>query len=586
VPWSHGQCHHVEFRWTFYDCCWWWGQHLLRLRRNGVRSTLSVFIAISRSNAPCGFFSHLNTTYIYGVLTMPMNRPQRRRIRRRRRLDKMVLAAAGAGVCYAVAAVHTVPMASAATPPWTRSNQTVVDALGSAAPTDVVSKLEALLEADAQLKAAVLVTLAEVSADQWGSRGRDIPGLLEFFEEWANAQAIPSNDSLVIAARHVHDVTQPLGARDKDANTGNESTGLAANTPTPLSFTFPAWSLASESTSSVWLRDPQLIGWLESFVQVRGEFMDSNASWTPDVEQAWWAVVNQSEYYVPPEGFSTFNEFFTREVRREFRPVDTAADTVVAPSDGYCWVQSDNVRPGSDFNLKADNLAPEQLIGFNANFTSRFTNGGTAVINFLSATDYHHFWSPVDGTVLAVEQLGGLYIANGDPCCVGDHRRAYVVLQTEAFGTVAMSAVGMYDISSIVWNATNAKVGATVSKVRMTACAVFATFYFSRGRACVVCWARLKIAVVLARFRAMSWVFSSTAGAKLLHYSNRAFLKQTPTSSKVGRDWPVRGTGSPSSVNRVDRNAENGLCTALVRAAMLEQSYFVKNYYFYHRRSL
>ena len=51
------------------------------------------------------------------------------------------------------------------------------------------------------------------------------------------------------------------------------------------------------------------------------------------------------------------------QVRRELRPVNSDDSVVVAPSDGYVWVESSNVTAGSNFDVKADNLGPEELLG-------------------------------------------------------------------------------------------------------------------------------------------------------------------------------------------------------------------------------
>ena len=203
--------------------------------------------------------------------------------------------------------------------------------------------------------------------------------------------------------------------------------------------------------------------------------MDSAASWSAELEGSWRTAINFSDYIVPPGGFTNFNHFFTRQIRRELRPIasmDNAA-VAVAPSDGYAWLQDSNVQRGSSFHLKADNLDVEQLLGYNPLYehfvgsnhsdAKNATNGGTALINFLDTPNYHRFWAPVSGRIIAVEQLGGLYVANGAPCCVADHRRAYIIFETEEFGKVAMATIGMYDISSIRLSAA-AVVGQNVSK--------------------------------------------------------------------------------------------------------------------------
>ncbi len=329
-------------------------------------------------------------------------------------------------------------------------------ALGPGIKSPVVQRLARILQADPQLAASVRYTLAHVPKKDWvvdSRSGRNLTALLEFFDEWAHALVVPRSE---------HD-------RDRSISTLRATPQhfprpLDSTTPTPLSFVSPMWSLASETRDSVWLRDPNLLQWLTEFMNVRGAFMDSNASWTSGVAKAWWNVVNRSDYQVPEKGFSNFNAFFTRQVRPQARPVDSSGSSVTSPADGYIWLASANVTAASSFNLKADTLDPERLLGYNAKYSRLFVSGGgMAVVNFLAATNYHHFWSPVDGRIVAAEQLAGLYVAGGDPCCVGDHRRAYVIIESEAFGTVACVFVGMYDISNIVF-AENVVVGAAVRK--------------------------------------------------------------------------------------------------------------------------
>ena len=44
--------------------------------------------------------------------------------------------------------------------------------------------------------------------------------------------------------------------------------------------------------------------------------------------------VNISQYEIPPNGFSSFNDFFTREIKRSVRPVDNTTNSIVSPADG------------------------------------------------------------------------------------------------------------------------------------------------------------------------------------------------------------------------------------------------------------
>ena len=138
--------------------------------------------------------------------------------------------------------------------------------------------------------------------------------------------------------------------------------------------------------------------------------------------------------------------------------MDLSENVAVAPSDGFALLEDGDVRPGSNFQVKADQLDVAELLGYHP-LSDRFL-GGAAVANILATTNYHRFWSPVSGMIIAVEQLGGLYVSYGTDAAVGDHRRAYVIYETR-FGLVAMVMVGMYDISSIMLDV---KVGDNVSK--------------------------------------------------------------------------------------------------------------------------
>ena len=143
--------------------------------------------------------------------------------------------------------------------------------------------------------------------------------------------------------------------------------------------------------------------------------MDSEESWDDTVQAAWQEAVNFSDYHVPPRGFTSFNGFFTREIISSLRPITAAGDASVAvsPADGYVWLQEDNLQPGSSFQLKRDVLDVQEMLGYHPLHTKFLAHdkqlGGSAVINFLDTPNYHRFWAPVSGVVVAAGQLGGVW---------------------------------------------------------------------------------------------------------------------------------------------------------------------------------
>ncbi len=95
--------------------------------------------------------------------------------------------------------------------------------------------------------------------------------------------------------------------------------------------------------------------------------------------------------------------------------------------------------------------------------------GGTATGTVLLPPDYHHYHSPVGGTVVeakAVDSTGGVYFGMDGQFFIygnngniggymsnygvfGVYHRGYYIIKTEDFGYVAMIAIGLDDISSI-----------------------------------------------------------------------------------------------------------------------------------------
>ena len=143
------------------------------------------------------------------------------------------------------------------------------------------------------------------------------------------------------------------------------------------------------------------------------------------------------------DDFRCFNDCFTRKIRPELRPVDPAADALVAPCDGLLSVypiQGDAVIPA-----KQSVYTVRDLLGGDP-AAARF-EGGVCLVFRLCVNHYHRYCYPDGGrprrsgfipgelhTVrpIALEQLP-VFVRN----C-----REYAILQTDHLGTVAQIEVG------------------------------------------------------------------------------------------------------------------------------------------------
>jgi phosphatidylserine decarboxylase len=152
------------------------------------------------------------------------------------------------------------------------------------------------------------------------------------------------------------------------------------------------------------------------------------------------------------QSFSSFNDFFTRKLKKSARPVDTSSTVAVSPADGkilaYASIRnSDFIIKGYRFNvlsfLNNDRLAEKYL-------------DGTLVIIRLAPVDYHRFHFPVSGSVTPVTRIEGDYYSvnplalrkMAEIFCL--NKREFTVISNPLFGDVVTAEVGATMVGSIV----------------------------------------------------------------------------------------------------------------------------------------
>ena len=108
---------------------------------------------------------------------------------------------------------------------------------------------------------------------------------------------------------------------------------------------------------------------------------------------------------VKTEGWSSFDEFFTRTLRDGARPIDPDPNLVVSPADG----RLDSVGPvdGRRFWVKGRPYSVDELVG-DVREAERYEGGGGCVI-YLSPRDYHRVHAPVGGVIREIRSLPGDY---------------------------------------------------------------------------------------------------------------------------------------------------------------------------------
>ncbi len=191
--------------------------------------------------------------------------------------------------------------------------------------------------------------------------------------------------------------------------------------------------------------------WLCEFMMAVGWFMDSSQS---AAAIPWWTNdprINMEDYIIPPGGYQSFNEFFTRRLKPGTRPIESPDDASVLTSPADCSLlkMADTLASETKLGVKGESLNIRELLG-NDRLADDFING-KAILCMLNTTDYHRYHSPVKGRIVSQHQLAGLYYGmdGGWVEYFFQHRRGYFIFDTQRYGHVAMVCVGMFTISSI-----------------------------------------------------------------------------------------------------------------------------------------
>ncbi|KAJ7760510.1 phosphatidylserine decarboxylase-domain-containing protein [Mycena metata] len=171
--------------------------------------------------------------------------------------------------------------------------------------------------------------------------------------------------------------------------------------------------------------------------------------------------------------YKTFNEFFSRKLKPDARPVDNANDPLAICSAADCRLTVyQTVDLAKEFWIKGREFTIPNLLGVTpADEKARVFDGSSLAIFRLAPSDYHRFHSPIDATVGDVVHIPGQYYTV-NPQAVNEpgfdvftaNTRSILYLTHTATGLpVAFVAIGALLVGSIGWTNGGEK-GKTVKK--------------------------------------------------------------------------------------------------------------------------
>ncbi len=155
---------------------------------------------------------------------------------------------------------------------------------------------------------------------------------------------------------------------------------------------------------------------------------------------------------VQEQEFKNFNDFFTRKLKEDTRPIDTCFNTVISPADGKILAYPDI--GNSDFIIKGFRFDVSSFLD-NPVLAQKYLDGALLIIR-LAPVDYHRFHFPVSGNLTSNIKIEGDYYSvtpfalrkKAEIFCL--NKREYTILSNPLFGDVVMAEVGATMVGSIV----------------------------------------------------------------------------------------------------------------------------------------
>lgn len=175
-----------------------------------------------------------------------------------------------------------------------------------------------------------------------------------------------------------------------------------------------------------------------------------------------------------PTHYVSFNDFFTRELKKEARPIANLTNAVISPVDGKI-VEIGTITDNKLIYAKGRGFSLTELLGDQAD-AKIFQAGDFAVI-YLAPYNYHRIHMPCSGVLEKMLYIPGkLFSVNQRtildiPNVFARNERAITIFNTH-FGKMALVMVGALNVGSIetIWHGviTGSKDVGSAQKMRLT----------------------------------------------------------------------------------------------------------------------
>ena len=214
--------------------------------------------------------------------------------------------------------------------------------------------------------------------------------------------------------------------------------------------------------------EPRFAQWLKAYNIAWGEWLSSPESWNKEYYQL--ALSDPlfelaSGRYESPDNWHSWNDFFARKLRKPVHSfTHSLIHSFISPCDGVI---------AEEGLIKTATLSNWLDLLGDSPYREAFADGETMHI-VLDVFDYHRFHMPCDGTVLECKTIQGIHAGGGviiwdeeqgryryEQCGVTDFQmletRGVLIIDTPAYGKIAIVPVGVQQVSSVQWTFINHK---------------------------------------------------------------------------------------------------------------------------------
>lgn len=158
--------------------------------------------------------------------------------------------------------------------------------------------------------------------------------------------------------------------------------------------------------------------------------------------------INMEDYLV--QNYKSFNEFFTRQIIPEKRPIEKASEVLISVADSLLSVYK--ISDDLTFKIKNSYYTVSELIQ-NEELAQKYRDGYCLIFR-LTVRDYHHYCFLDKGTSSETFKIDGVLhtvnpIAGKKVKVYKENSREWSILKTENFGNVIQVEVGALFVGKI-----------------------------------------------------------------------------------------------------------------------------------------